>query len=191
MISYFEVLYSFLQLLYYSKNPGIAYAFVLPNEVPFQPFDEVAPKVEARTQTQNHRSGGHHRHHQDQRQRPGPDAAGEPYDPNYAEKGHDDISPVEEPSRSHAFSKTMYGSDRNSETAQGHTNYTGASYGSHTLGGRGLSYTFPYESETSPESKRENTARTRGSEAERPSSENTRSYTRYVEDNGTLQIAGL
>ena len=59
-------------MLYYNKNPGIAYSFVLPNNVPFRPFEEAAPKAEGRGGPESpgrsrHPTGTHRARHNRQR----------------------------------------------------------------------------------------------------------------------------
>ena len=54
------------QLLYYDKNPGIAYSFVLPKDVPFRPFDQAASKAESRPRSHN-TPGTHRTRHNRQR----------------------------------------------------------------------------------------------------------------------------
>nr|KAG5708615.1 hypothetical protein BaRGS_033036 [Batillaria attramentaria] len=143
-----------VQLLYYSKNPGIAYEFVLPNDVPFKPFDRAAPQVEARTRTQ-HQRGSRQRHHHRQHQNPSTTGAESSYDGGPGSQ-RAVISQVEEPRGLSGGSRrtiaTVTGTGRGPTDTRTRTqpDYHGTSYGSHTLGGRGQSYTYRYGGDARP-----------------------------------------
>lgn len=136
-----------VQLLYYNKNPGIAYEFVLLNDVPFKPFDSAAPQVEARTRTHHHRETHPRRHHSPfPRQEPDTSEA----DTYEASAQGTVTSDLEEPSRQYGTHRqtAFTGGRSDPKDPRQQPDYNGTSYGSHTLDGRGQSYTHQYTRDT-------------------------------------------
>ncbi|KAH9520449.1 Thrombospondin type-1 domain-containing protein 4 [Bulinus truncatus] len=129
-----------VQLLYYDKNPGIAYTFTLPNSVPFTPFN--GPVVKPATGGLNEPSALtrlnsssflYHRKHPPRQQYA-----------NLTDEGRADHAFEGEYYAGHHSSRsegrpdvTSALSSHNNPAAR-HTDYI--RYGTHTLGGRGLSY---------------------------------------------------
>ncbi|XP_070210534.1 thrombospondin type-1 domain-containing protein 4-like isoform X2 [Littorina saxatilis] len=152
-----------VQILYYNKNPGIAYSFVLPNDVAFKPFDEVAPKVEARSRS-HHRRGSHGTRQNrqgtafasgEQHDLTGIFTAfasdAEPYDSGIrrvaaaATQVHEPRASVTSHRRRTSAATASSSRARDLTDARTPANaYRGRTYGSHTLGGRGQSYTYQY-----------------------------------------------
>ncbi|PVD19998.1 hypothetical protein C0Q70_20492 [Pomacea canaliculata] len=120
---------------------SIAYEFVLPGDVLFKPFDETAPSVESRTRTSHHYHG---------RRQPTNASRAEPYDPAYARR-QEETAPVQEPRRQQLLFKNLDGRQVQGKNLAGSKRLfvkavqRGVSYGSHTLGGRGQSYTFQHQ----------------------------------------------
>lgn len=131
---------------------------MLPGDVLFKPFDETAPSVESRTRTSHHYHG---------RRQPTNASRAEPYDPAYARRQEEaapvqeprrqptpvqeprrQASPGQEPRRQQAPVRQGRPEVKGGDTGVGtkdSTDYRGVSYGSHTLGGRGQSYTFQHQ----------------------------------------------
>ncbi|XP_055885699.1 ADAMTS-like protein 4 isoform X2 [Biomphalaria glabrata] len=143
-----------VQVLYYDKNPGIAYTFILPNNVPFTPFEGAATYKQAPSGQLQPDPNSFYRHNSSLLQHQGrhrlrqqhsnlTDASrvfeGEYYTGHHSSRseGRPDITSAlsshsKVPSRQNSF------------------NYTNARYGTHTLGGRGMSYTVGGETQPLP-----------------------------------------
>ncbi|KAL8591480.1 hypothetical protein ACOMHN_002104 [Nucella lapillus] len=138
-----------------SKNPGIAYSFVLPNDVPFQPFDRAAPPHSSSSSSSSSSSPS------------GPSQLGreaggsksrdlkesEPYISEGRGRQNRVTSHLEEPRRrqptqgERASRVDALDSSEREEAGRGperSNSYYGSSYGYHTLGGRGQSYAYRY-----------------------------------------------
>lgn len=174
-----------VQILYYDKNPGIAYEFILPNHVPFTPFDGTyskqnapaplktasssssvsSPKSSAPLTSSSSRSSSsssssssastpqHHRRHGSQRRynrhyrnRPRTIRREEKFEGEHytgsqysRSEGRPDVTSSLE-ARIGVKHSGHSGRER-SQQQRTRFDYNGARYGSHTLGGKGLSYT--------------------------------------------------
>ncbi|BFY97258.1 hypothetical protein BsWGS_00298 [Bradybaena similaris] len=146
-----------VQILYYDKNPGISYEFTLPNNVPFTPFDGTFPKQNAALETfsllPSHRhqqtsDPSHRRRHKQQRfhydfasASNSSEFEGEYY--TGSQFSRSEGRPEETSAlQGHTGVKHAAGSPK---THPGTLDYTGSRYGTHTLGGRGMSYTHASE----------------------------------------------
>ncbi|XP_046350482.2 thrombospondin type-1 domain-containing protein 4-like [Haliotis rufescens] len=144
-----------VQMLFYSKNPGISYEFLLPNYIAFTPFEgtfipqtphTVHHRHRHRSQTQGRGQGRH-------RSRTTPHFEGE-FNPSYNSRSEGQSSleynrRTEEfrAGRSSAYDRrypahhsSRSGTQRNYPSGS-RTDTTPRRYGYDTLGGRGLSYT--------------------------------------------------
>ncbi|XP_076465203.1 uncharacterized protein LOC143296987 isoform X2 [Babylonia areolata] len=135
-----------------SKNPGIAYSFVLPKDVPFRPFDRAAPLKSPQPSSSSSSSSSSSE--SSQRERGAVEVAESRAEegPSLSDgKGARQTSGSEPRGRERSQqarrgSVAAFGADREEEErrpAQPRS-YQGSSYGSHTLGGRGQSYTHQY-----------------------------------------------
>ncbi|GFO37971.1 thrombospondin type-1 domain-containing protein [Plakobranchus ocellatus] len=151
-----------VQILYYDKNPGITYEFVLPNNVPFDPLNgiavatssvstsgsseglprkltfarkEPANKHRSRSRAYSHRQRGVGRHHRQHR------------------TGEADSLRERHPEPQDSWSGGRPDITSAAEGGPPQVLSFGTSYGSHTLGGRGLSYTYGGPTNSDSESK--------------------------------------
>lgn len=146
-----------VQILYYDKNPGIAYTFIVPNQVPFTPYDGVSSK-QLPTASPGHAALGseaplplrsrhnltslHHRRHRHRQLHANHTSVGdgEVFDGEY-NTGYQSSRSEGRPEIISAL--TGQNSVRTSQQRPSSSyDYTGSRYGTHTLGGRGLSYTY-------------------------------------------------